>query len=98
MTGKYFLKEMVNILLMTQIWINNRLGDVNKLTGKEIYRHLIEKISTQPTAQKTITSKLQAIHGKAYVIDWPEVYMLPRRVAMDSASRNFQYRVLNNIE
>ena len=70
---------------------------MNKLTSKEIYRHLIEKISTQPTGQKTITAKLQAIHGKEYVIDWPGVYMLPRSVTMDSATRNFQYRVLNNI-
>ena len=70
---------------------------MNKLTCKEIYRHLIEKISTQPTAQKMITAKLQAIYGKEYAIDWPGVYMLPRRVIMDSASRNFQYHVLNNI-
>ena len=74
----------------------NRLGDVNKLTSKEIYRHLIQRIFTQPTARKT-TTKLQAIHGKEYVIDWPNVYMLPRKVTMDSASRNFQYHALNNI-
>ena len=70
---------------------------MNKLTSKEVYRHLIEKISAQPTAQKTITAKLQVIQGKEYVIDSPGVYMLPRKVTMDSASRNFQYRVLNNI-
>ena len=57
----------------------------------------MKKISTQPTVQKTITAKPQAIHGKEYVIDWPRVYMLPRRVTMDSAPRNFQYLVLNNI-
>ena len=95
--GEHTTKDLISSASNHKIWINNRLGDVNKLTSKEIYRHLIEKISTQPTAQKTITAKLQAIHGKEYVIDWPGVYVLPRRVTMDSASRNFQYRVLNNI-
>ena len=42
-------------------------------------------------------AKQQAIPGKEYVVDWPGVYMLPSRVTMDSASRNFQYHVLNNI-
>ena len=81
-----------------KVWINNRLGELNKLTSKEIsLQTSCSKRFTQPTAQKTITTKLQEIHGKEYVIDWPGVYMLLRRVTMDSASRNFQYRVLNNI-
>ena len=105
MTGKYFLKEngehtANDSNLSTfyhKVWINNRLGDVNKLTSNEIYRHLIQRISTQPTARKTIPTKLQAIHSKVYVIDGSKVSMLPRKVTMDSASRNFQYRALNNI-
>ena len=56
MTGKYFLKgngehttnNLISSASNQKIWINNRLGDVNKLTSNEIYRHLIEKISTQP--------------------------------------------------
>ena len=31
------------------------------------------------------------------MIDWPKVFMLPRRVTIDSAARKFQYRALNNI-
>ena len=58
---------------------------------------LLKKFPLNQQHKKTITAKLQAIHGKEYVIDWPGVYMLPRRVTMDSASRNFQYHVLNNI-
>ena len=74
-----------------KVWINNRLGDVNKLTSNEVYRHLIQRISTQSTAQKSITTKLQAIHCKEYVIDWPNVYTLPSKVTMDSASpRNYK--------
>ena len=80
--GEHTTNDLISSASNHKILINNRLGDVNKLTSKEIYRHLIEKISTQPTAQKMITAKLQAIHGKEYVIDWPGVYMLPRRVTM----------------
>ena len=35
-----------------KVWINNRSGYVNKLTSKKICRHLIQKISAQPIAQK----------------------------------------------
>ena len=87
--GEYTTNDLNSSMSYHKVWFNNRLGDVNKLTSKEICRHLVQKISTQPTAQKTITAKLQAIHGKEYVIDWRGVYVLPRRVTMDSASRIF---------
>ena len=50
--GEHTTKDLISSASNHKMWINNRLGDVNKLTSKEIYRHLIEKISTQPTAQK----------------------------------------------
>ena len=41
--GKHTTKDLISSASNHKIWINNRLGDVNKLTSKEIYRHLIEK-------------------------------------------------------
>ena len=75
--GEYTTNDSNSSTSDHKVWINNRLGDVNKLTSKEMYRHLIQRISTQPTAQK-VTTKLQATHGKEYVIDQPKVSMLPR--------------------
>ena len=63
--GEHTTYDLISSTSNHKISINNRLGDVNKLTSKEIYRHLIEKISTQPTAQKTITAKLQAYTAKS---------------------------------
>ena len=60
MTGKILLKgngehitdDLNSPTSCHKVWINNRIGDTKKLTSKEIYTHLIQKLSTQPTAQK----------------------------------------------
>ena len=50
--GEHTTNDLNSSTSYHKVWINNRLSDVNKLTDKEIYKHLIQKISTQPTAQK----------------------------------------------
>ena len=41
--GEHTTNDLISSASNHKIWINNRLGDVNRLTSKEIYRHLIEK-------------------------------------------------------
>ena len=41
--GEHTTKDLISSASNHKLWINNSLGDVNKLTSKEIYRHLIEK-------------------------------------------------------
>ena len=77
--GEYTTNDLNSSTSYYKVWINNRLSDVNKLTSKEInLQTSCSKSSTQLTAQKTITTKLQAIHGKEYVIDWPGVYIVAK--------------------
>ena len=41
--GEHTTNDLNSSICYHKVWINNRLGDVNKLTSKEIYRHLIQK-------------------------------------------------------
>ena len=62
------------------------------LTVKEIYKTLIRPSVKQPTAQKSIESVLQRND-----IEWATVYLLPPKTTIESKTRIFQYKILNNI-
>ena len=45
-----------------------------------------------PTSQKYLNELL-----KTDSLDWKQIYLLPRLVTLDSYSRSFQYKILNNV-
>ena len=73
--------------------LNNKakMCAVDKLSSKVIYRIIISNISSVPTAQNYF-EKFTITHS-----DWSSIYLLPRKITVDSYSRMFQYKILNNI-
>jgi hypothetical protein len=71
---------------------NAKIYPLEKLTSKELYNiHLKVKFSL-PTSQNSIQNLLQTD-----LLPWKKVYNLARDISIDSFSRIFQYKVLNNI-
>ena len=59
---------------------------------KEVYNKLLNKIRKPHTAQQTIEVVLHTTD-----INWPKVYMISQKVTIDTTSRIFQFKILNNI-
>ena len=67
-------------------------GPSLNMTVKSVYNILLRSVKTCPTAQKSIETLLNS-----YSINWPEVYMIPHKVTIETSLRVFQYKLLNNI-
>ena len=63
----------------------------SKLSSKAIYKALVAKVFQRPSAQDTIQKRTDRN------IDWKKVYMIPRKCTIDSHTKIFQYKILNNI-
>ena len=61
-------------------------------TVKSAYNILLRSVKTCPTLQKSIEILLNN-----HSINWPEVYMIPQNVTIETSIRVFQYKLLNNI-
>ena len=57
-----------------------------------MYEKLIQPIKRNSNAQRTMETLLQEPNN-----DWSLVYTLPRKVTIDTSTRIFQYKILNNI-
>ena len=62
------------------------------ITTQSAYIKLVEPLINTPTSQNSLTKLLDLEN-----VDWKKVYMLPRRVTIESSLRSFQYKILNNI-
>ena len=71
---------------------NNSILAFNKLTPAELYSLSIFVRNTIPTTQKYYKDTLPNVE-----VEWKDVYLLPRRVTIDTKLRMFQYKVFNNI-
>ena len=69
-----------------------RRVNLSKLTGKEIYIILINKICEKPTSEDKIEQVLGVVN-----LNWSKVYMLGRRITLDSYSRQFHFKLTHNI-
>ena len=81
-------------LLMCGTFSGNTYGTISlsQLQGDPFFgRNLQEPII--PTAQKTLQRKFPNVE----VNKWKKIYMLHRKVTKHTYSRNFQYKILNNI-
>ena len=72
--------------------VNEKLTKLENLKQKTVYCKLISKISSQPTAKKRF-SKEYPLH----TFEWDSIYLLPRKVTIESRTRDFQYKILNRI-
>ena len=62
--------------------LSNCVLENSKAVSKTIYVEVRRKFEKAPTAQ-------------ARFIDWKAIYKLPFKVAMDTKTREFQYKILN---
>ena len=94
---KKFLKErrtasISNLSFSTNVRLRQNSVQLDNLAAKIVYEILIQPIKRNPTAQRTMEALLQEPN-----IEWSLVYMLPRKVTIETSTRIFQYKNLNNI-
>ena len=58
--------------------------------SNSIYRELISVLVTPPTVQSRYNESFDTV-----CLEWKEIYSLPFKVALNTKSREFQYKVLN---
>ena len=51
---------------------------------------MLQPLIKQPTSQK------KKILLASLIFDWPQIYLIPQKVTIDSALRIFQYKILTN--
>ena len=71
--------------------IRSRICSIGKLDSASIYKLLLNNISKPPTSQSFFNGKFDISHL------WKTIYLLPRFTTVDSYTRVFQYKILNNI-
>ena len=75
-----------------QINIENATVNVLKVTSKMLYNQFKRKKQTVPAAQKKIELKYPDLS-----LEWKDIYSLPFTITHDTKTREFQYKLLNNI-
>ena len=65
---------------------------MNKLNSATLYEILIEANKIKPTSQTYFENLFSNFN-----LDWKSIYLLPRRVTLDTNLRMFQYKLLNNV-
>ena len=63
------------------------------ISCKSMYDKLLKKIQTQPTSIKYWEEKFGSHLDK---INWKEICLLPRSSTIESYTRTFQYKIINN--
>ena len=69
-------------------------SEAEVLSSKKIYKLFISKISKPPTAKKKFDDQYSS---DDLSIDWETIYSLPFECAIDTKTREFQYKILNRI-
>ena len=71
---------------------NNQILAIEKLIPKELYSLSIVLKNELPTSQKYFCNIFPNLQ-----VEWKEIYLLPRKVSIDTNLRMFQYKILDNI-
>ena len=73
-------------------WLRVRysLSILSKAVSKIIYKEFRNRNITPPTAHLKYNAQFASDE-----LDWKKIYSLPHRVALDTKSREFQYKLLN---
>ena len=70
----------------------SRRMSLDRLSGKEVYIILINKMWEKPTSEEKIEQELNDSQ-----LICPKIYMLGRRITLDSYSRQFNFKVTHNV-
>ena len=73
-----------------QLVLDNQNVLISEVTSKRVYWELISGLVAQPTAQLKYNETFDDV-----CLDWKEIYSLPFKVALDTKTREFQYKILN---
>ena len=86
----YLNKSPFVIQDQIQLVLNNQEVSITEANFKKVYREMVCGFVTPPTAH----SKCNEIFN-GVCLEWNEIHSLPFLVALDTKSREFQYKILN---
>ena len=90
---KYHKGNCKNIVYLNHHLIkNNQILTTEKFIPKELYSLSIVLKNELPTSQKHFRNIFPNLQ-----VELKEICLLPRKVSIDTNSRIFQYKILNNI-
>ena len=89
-TCNHSVTEPFNLQNQVQLNLNGQNVLLNKAVSKIIYKEFRNRNITPPTAQLKYNAQFASDE-----LDWKKIYSLPHRVALDTKSREFQYKLLN---
>ena len=76
--------------LQVQLYLNGQNVLLSKAVSNIIYKAIRNRNITPSTAQRKYNAQFVSDE-----LDWKKIYSLPHRVALDTKSREFQYKLLN---
>ena len=82
--------EPFNFQNQSQLYLNGQNVLLSKAVSRIIYKVILNRNITPPTAQ--LKYNAQFISDE---LDWKKIYSLPHRFALDTKSREFQYKLLH---
>ena len=77
---------------MTSLFIDKNLETLKSVTSRKIYNSLIKDRISEPISQSYFETKFNKTE-----IDWSQIYLLPRKVSVETRTRVFQFKILHNI-
>lgn len=86
----YIEDEPFNIHDEIKVNLNEQTNLIKTAASKTVHKELRNRIIAPPTAQLKFNAEFVDD-----VFDWKEIYSLPFRAALDTKSREFQYKLLN---
>ena len=75
-----------------QVELNGLYYDLDKLTSKTIYKHLVNTKKVEPTAQERWSQEF-----KIKSDEWKIIYNMPKLCTIETRLRSFQYKILHRI-
>ena len=72
--------------------IKHQIFSLNKLNSATLYEILIDENKIKPTSQTYFENLFPKLKP-----DWKSIYLLPRRVTLETNLRMFQYKLLKNV-
>ena len=86
------IEDKSDFVLQDEIYF--RLPDIrtpiSKAISKGVYANLKSRVSTTPAAQQRYTN-----YFSEHSLEWKDIYSLPFKVALDTKSRELQYKILH---
>ena len=75
------------------LYLNDKTFLLAKISSREIYNTLVSKRSITPTSKK----KYDEVYASEYDLNWEFAYSNAFKCAIDTKTREFQYKILNRI-